>query len=125
MLPRGILVAGDANENDLALTGEIRAGPSVAGPTLEEEASVRVRCHGLRESRWWETVKENREEHEPILAVDGREEGSNRRDDARGYDVKSLNSIESSKSSDDTTVVIADSSTNGLTPYNHKTQRYN
>lgn len=61
-------------------------------------------------------MKENlEEEHEPILAVDG----SNRRDEARGYDLKSLNSNESSKSSDDTTIVIDESSTNGFTPLKH------
>lgn len=60
-------------------------------------------------------MKENLEdEHEPILAVD---DGSNRRDEARGYDLKSLNSSDSSKSSDDTTTAIDDSSTNGLTPF--------
>lgn len=59
-------------------------------------------------------MKEKREdEQEPILAV---EEGSNRRDEARGYDEKSLKSIDSSKSSDDTIIVAVDSSTNGRTP---------
>lgn len=58
-------------------------------------------------------MKEKREdEQEPILAV----EGSNRRDEARGYDEKSLKSIDSSKSSDDTIIVAVDSSTNGRTP---------
>lgn len=119
MLPRA---AGDANENDRALTGDMRAGPitdeGVVGPTLGADVSVKVRCHGLRESKWWDTVKENlEEEHEPILAVGGTREGSNRRDEARGYAVKSLNSNDSSKSSDDITMVIGDSSTNGLTPF--------
>jgi hypothetical protein len=39
----------------------------------------------LSESKWWDTVKENlEEEHEPILAVDLTDEGSNRREEARG-----------------------------------------
>ena len=63
-------------------------------------------------------MKENlEEEHEPILAVDFIDEESNRRDEALGYDAKSLNSSDSSKSSDDTTIVAVDNSTNGRTPY--------
>ena len=51
------------------------------GPTLDADVSVKVRYHGLRESKWWDTVKENlEEEQEPILAVDLIEDGSNRRD---------------------------------------------
>lgn len=85
-MPRGVLAAGEAKENDLAFRGEMRAGPrgeGVVGPTLEDDVSVRLRYQGLRESIWWwETVKEKREEeHAPILAVD---DGSNRRDAARG-----------------------------------------
>lgn len=128
LLPIGVLAAGDAKESDLALSGEIRAGPSregdgLVGPTLEDDVSVNVRYHGFRESKWWETVNENREdEHDPIFAADGIEEGSNRRDDARGYDEKSLNSKESSKSREDTTIVAGDSSRNGRTPCNHQFQ---
>ena len=63
-------------------------------------------------------MKENlEEEHEPILAVDLIDEGSNRKDEALGYDAKSLNSSDSSKSSDDNTIVAVDSSTNGRIPY--------
>ena len=87
MLPRGVLAIGDAKEKDLALRGEIRAGPRVerfAGPTFDADVSVKVRCQGLRESKWWDTVKENlEEEHEPILAV-VLTEGSNRREEALG-----------------------------------------
>ena len=62
-------------------------------------------------------MNENRdEEQEPILAADGTEQGLNRSDEARGYDVRSLNSIESSKSSEHTIAVSGDNSTNGLTP---------
>ena len=49
MLPRGVLVAGDANEWDLALSAEIRDGPKGAvlvGPTLDTDVSVKVRYHG-------------------------------------------------------------------------------
>jgi hypothetical protein len=88
MLPRGVLAAGDANEKDRALSGEMRAGPSgegLVGPTLEADVSARLRYQGLSESKWCETVKEKREdEHEPILAVEFKEEGSNRSEDARG-----------------------------------------
>lgn len=90
MLPRGVLAAGDAKEKERALRGDIRAGPSrdgegVVGPTLDADVSVIVRYHGFSESKWWETVKANREdEQEPILPVDGIEDGSNRRDEARG-----------------------------------------
>lgn len=62
-------------------------------------------------------MNEKREEQEPILAVEGTEEGLNRSDEARGYDIRSLNSIESSKSSEQTIVVNGDNSTNGFTPY--------
>ena len=54
MLPRGVLAAGDANEKDLALSGEIRDGPKgegLVGPTLDDDVSVRLRCQGLRESK--------------------------------------------------------------------------
>lgn len=65
--------------------------------------------------------KEKREEEqEPILADDGTNEGSNRRDEARGYDEKSLNSKDSSKSSDETTMVAGERSTNGGTPCKSK-----
>lgn len=90
MYPRGVLVAGDAKERDRALRGDIRAGPTreregLVGPTFEADVSVKLRYHGLSESKWCATVKENlEEEHEPILAVDGIDEGSNRRDEARG-----------------------------------------
>lgn len=114
MVPRGVLAAGDANENDLAL-GPIRE--AFVGPTLEADVSVRLRYHGLTESKWWATVKEKREEeHAPILAVDGIEEESNRREEARGWNVKSLHSKDSSKSSDETIVVSCDNSTNAFTP---------
>ena len=89
-MPRGALSTGDAKERDRALSGEIRAGPrregeGLVGPTLDDDVSVNVRCQGLTESKLWETVNEKREEvHEPILAVGGREDGSNRRDEARG-----------------------------------------
>jgi hypothetical protein len=88
MLPRGVLATGDAKEKDLALRGEMRAGPReerFVGPTFDADVSVKVRCQGLRESKWWDTVKENLdEEHDPILAVELIEEGSNRREEARG-----------------------------------------
>ncbi|GFZ22048.1 Sec14p-like phosphatidylinositol transfer family protein [Actinidia rufa] len=123
MVPHGALVTGDAKEKDRALRGEIRAGPRregdelQVGPTLDADVSVNVRCHGLRESKWWETVNENREEEqEPILAVDGSKDGSNRRDEARLLYEKSLNSIDSSKSNDDTIVVTWESTTNGRAP---------
>lgn len=89
MLPGGVLAAGDANEKDRALSGDISAGPkeegAVVGPTLEADVSVKLRYQGFSESKLWcETVNEKREdEHEPILAVDFKEEGSNRRDEAR------------------------------------------
>lgn len=57
------------------------------------------------------------EEQEPILAVDLIDEVSNRRDEALGYEAKSSNSSDSSKSSDDTTIVAVDNSTNGRTPF--------
>lgn len=90
MLPRGVLAAGDANERERALSGEMRAGPTaigegLVGPTFDADVSVKVRYHGLSESKWWETVKENlEEEQEPILAVDLMDEESNRREEARG-----------------------------------------
>ena len=88
MLPRGVLAAGDAKENDRALSGEISAGPSgdgLVGPTFDADVSVKLRYQGLSESKWWDTVKEKREEeHDPILAVDFNDEGSNRRDEVRG-----------------------------------------
>lgn len=90
MLPGVVLAAGDAKERDRALSGEMSAGPReeywvVVGPTLEADVSAKLRYHGLSESRWCETVNEKREdEHEPILAVDFNDEGSNRRDEARG-----------------------------------------
>ena len=89
-LPRGALATGDAKERDRALRGEIRADPRVEGeglvvPTLDDDVSVNVRFQGLTESTLWDTVNENRDEaHEPILAVGGREDGPNRRDEARG-----------------------------------------
>lgn len=128
MPPRGVLAAGDAKESDLALSGEIRAGPSIegeglVGPTFEPDVSANERYQGFKESKWWETVNENREdEHDPIFAVDGIEEGSNRSDEARGYDEKSLNSRDSSKSSEETTIVAGDNSRNGRTPCNHQIQ---
>lgn len=86
MLPRGVLAVGDANEKDLALADEMRAGPTtkdgLVGPTLDADVSVKLRYQGLTESKWWATVNENREEeHDPILAVD---DGLNRREEARG-----------------------------------------
>lgn len=116
------LAEGDAKEWDLALRGEMagpnRASDEVLEPTLDPDVSVNERCQGLSESLWCETVKENlEEEHEPILADPGTFDGSNRRDAALGYDVKSSNSKDSSKSSDEITVVNGESSTNGFTPY--------
>ena len=122
MVPHGALATGDAKERERALRGEIRAEPRregdmLVGPTLDADVSVNVRCHGLSEPKWWETVNEKREEEqEPILAVDGTVDGSNRRDEARGLYEKSLNSIDSSKSSDDTIVVTWESSTKGRAP---------
>lgn len=88
MLPRGVLADGDANERDRALSGEMRAGPigeGLVGPTFAADVSVKVRYHGLSESKWWDTVKANlEEEQEPIFAVDLIDEGSNRRDEALG-----------------------------------------
>lgn len=85
---RAVLTAGDANESERAPSGETRAGSighRLVGPTLDDEVSVKERYHGLRESKWWDTVKENREEEqEPILPVDFIDDVSNRRDDARG-----------------------------------------
>ncbi|MCI92445.1 hypothetical protein A2U01_0113741, partial [Trifolium medium] len=55
------------------------------------DVSPRLRYHGLRESSWVETVKEKRDdEQEPILVDDLMVDGSNRREDARGYVEKSL-----------------------------------
>lgn len=54
MLPRGVLAAGDAKESDLALSGEIRAGPKgdgLVGPTLDADVSDKVRYQGFRESK--------------------------------------------------------------------------
>lgn len=106
------------------MIGDIKAGPSVGVdvvPNLKEDglSSVKVRYQGLSESKWCETVKAKREEEqEPTLAaLDGMEEGLSRRDAARGYEVKWLRSGKSSKSSEDTVVVIDDSSINALTPY--------
>lgn len=116
---RGVRAMGEAKESDRAFSGEISAGEGLVGPTFDDDVSVRLRYHGFSESRWWDTVKENREEeHDPIFAVDFTVDGSNRRDDARGYAEKSLKSSDSSKSNDDTTVVHADSSTKGRTPCN-------
>lgn len=121
MLPRGVLATGEAKEKDLALRGEM-VGPDkldegFVGPTFDADVSVNERYQGFNESKWCDTVNENlEEEHEPSLAADDTDEGSKRRDAARGYDVKSLNSSDSSKSSDDTTVVNDESSTNGFTP---------
>lgn len=87
---RGVLAAGDAKEKERALRGEMRAGPRregpglVVGPTLEkDDVSLRERYQGLRESRW-ETVKENREEEQEPILEEGTEEGSKRREEARG-----------------------------------------
>lgn len=69
MPPGGVLAAGDAKEKDRAFSGDIRAGPSgdgLVGPTLDDAVSVSVRYQGLSESKWWDTVKEKREdEHGP------------------------------------------------------------
>ena len=68
-------------------------------------------------------MKEKRDdEHEPILAVDLIVDGSNLRDEARGYAAKSLKSSDSSKSKDDTTFITVDSSTKGRTPCTRNTQ---
>lgn len=115
MLSRGVLAAGDANENDLALGPTSEA---FAGPTLDADVSVKLRYQGFTESKWWATVNEKRdEEHAPTLADDGIEEGWYRREEARGLNVKSLHSKDSSKSSDETNVVSCDNSTNALTPF--------
>lgn len=94
------------------------AGPEnegFVGPTFDADVSANERYQGLRESRWCETVNENlEEEHEPSLETD---EGSKRRDAARGYEVKSLYSSDSSKSSEHTIVVNDESSTNGFIPW--------
>ena len=70
------------------MRGEIRAGPRgerLVGPPIDDEVPVKVKCQGLSDSRWWDTVKENLdEEHDPVLAADLIEEGSNRREEARG-----------------------------------------
>lgn len=53
-MPRGILAAGDANDRERALSGEMSAGPSgegLVGPTLEADVSVRLRYQGLSESK--------------------------------------------------------------------------
>ena len=99
----------------------MRAGPRTGvdvGPTLNDDLSPKVRYQGLSESKWCETVKENREDEQaPTFPLDGTDEGLNIRDAARGYDVKWLKSGKSSKSSDDTIVVMLDNSINALTPY--------
>lgn len=122
MFPRGPLATGEANEYDLPLKGEI-AGPEnedkllFVGPTFDDDVSASDKYHGFRESRWCETVNENlEEEHEPSFAEDEIDEGSNRRDAARGYEDMSLYSSDSSKSSEDTIVVNDESSTNGFIP---------
>jgi hypothetical protein len=90
--PSGLRAIGDANESERALSGEIiDAGEGLVGPTFDEDVSPRLRYHGLRESSWVDTVKEKRDdEQEPILVVDLMVDGSNRREDARGYVEKSL-----------------------------------
>ena len=83
---------GDANEKERGLGPRMEDDVEfvfVVGPTLEEvESAVRLRYHGLSESKWCETVKENREDaHEPIFPVEeetGIEDGLNRREEARG-----------------------------------------
>lgn len=96
-----------------------RVGPTLADdPTLADEVSVNDKYHGFTESKWCETVNENLDdEHDPILPFEDIEEGLNLRDAALGYAVKSLNSNDSSKSSDDTTIVNGARSTNVFTPY--------
>lgn len=54
MLPRVVLAAGDANENDLALAEDMSAGPTrdgLVGPTLEDDVSPKLRYQGLTESK--------------------------------------------------------------------------
>lgn len=67
------------------------------GPTLDDDVSVSDRYQGFRESKWWETVKENLDEEQgPSFAVSP-DEGWKRIDAARGYDVvRPLNSSDSS-----------------------------
>lgn len=67
-------------------------------------------------------MKAKREEAlEAILAVDFLANSiSGRRDDARRFGMKPLNSSGSSKSRDETTSVFADSSKNGRNPYEIK-----
>jgi hypothetical protein len=50
--PRGVLATGEAKERDRALRGEISAGEGLVGPTLDADVSVRLKYHGLSESRW-------------------------------------------------------------------------
>lgn len=95
------------------------AGPRlvVVGPTLADDVSANDKYHGFTESKWCDTVNENLdEEHDPTLPFEGIEDGLNLRDAALGYELKSLNSNDSSKSSDDTTIVSAAKSTNVFTP---------
>lgn len=100
------------------MAGPNRVADEVLGPTLDPDVSVNERCQGLSESPCCETVKANlEEEHEPILVDPCTFDGSNRRDAALGYDVKSSNSKDSSKSSDETTIASGESSTNGFTPF--------
>lgn len=121
LLPRGVLSMGDANEWDLALSGEMAGPMLVVGPTLADEVSVKDKYHGFTESKWCETVNENLDdEHDPILPFEDIEEGLNLSDAALGYAVKSLNSKDSSKSSDDTTMVNGARSTNVFTPYKNR-----
>lgn len=90
MLPRGVLEIGDANERELAFNVEMRVDPPniegfVVFPTLDSDVSARLRYHGLRESKWRETVKEKRDDaHDPTFAVDCIEDGLNLREEDRG-----------------------------------------
>lgn len=50
----GVLASGDANESDLALSGEMAAEPRGVGPmgsALEADVSVMLRYHGFKESK--------------------------------------------------------------------------
>lgn len=78
---RGLGPSIDDDDDDIIELG------TVVGPSFDDEedggaSEVRLRYHGLRESKWWDTVKEKRDEaHAPILVA---EDGSNRKEAARG-----------------------------------------
>lgn len=55
-------------------------GTEDSAALVADGSDVNVRCQGLRESRWWDTVNEKRED-EPTLADDLVVVGSNRREE--------------------------------------------